>query len=567
MKFDQGSRKRSLALAAAVACGLASAAAFAAVPQFVTLAQSTHLGIANRVQGAVPLSTNVHITVSLKLRNEAALQAYNAKPHAPLSAAELAANYLPTQAQANQVVAYLRAHGYRNITVSSNRMLVRAVGPASAAHAAFRTSLAHVRTRDGRLAIANTSPIAIPASLAGIVSAVTGLQTVHRAHTLAVRTRATTGVLGGHYPTGLASIYGATGLAPAGNVAVAVMGWGNMAQSVADLNTYATGNSLSIGAVNTVCVDVGGTQGNNTMGDATCGGNTDSSGVIEWNLDSQDMLAMAGGLGSLTFYSADTASNADLTDTLNEIVTPTLGEPLPQAVNMSFGECERWTDAGQNGDGSAQQWDALFQVGISQGVTFSASTGDSGFDECGDGQMDSASQPASSPYVVAVSGTLLRATATTFSRESVWSDAGGSPSSFEVAQPWQTSLTYGPYAGMRGPDVAFDAAPASGVAIIMNGSTICCVGGTSLSSPLFVGAWARILQAHPGLGFAAPVLYGLPASVFHDVTAGNNRGSDPVGGYSAKIGWDWATGLGSFDVGQASAVIPSSPTPAVVVNQ
>ena len=565
MKFDQSMRKRSLALAVAVACGLASAAVLAATPKFATLSQSTHLGRANRVQGALPLSTSVHITVSLKLRDETALRAYNAKPHAPISQAELAARYLPTQAQADQVVAYLRANGYRDITVSSNRMLVRAVGPASAAHSAFKTNLAHVRTSDGRLAIANTAPVAIPSSLSGIVSAVTGLQTVYRAHTLAVRTQAAAAGLGGHLPTGLASIYGATGLAPATSVNVAVMGWGNMAQSVSDLSTFETNTGLSAGTVNVVCVDVGGTPGNNTLGDATCGSNTDTGGVVEWNLDSQDILAMAGGLGSLTFYSSATNSNADLVDTLNEIVTPTLGETRPQVVNMSFGECERQTDSGQGGDGSAQAADTLFNLGVSEGMTFSASTGDGGFDECGDGQMDSASQPASSPYVVAVSGTLLRASATTFARESVWSNAGGSPSSFEPAQPWQTTLTYGPYAGMRGPDVAFDAAPASGAAIVIGGTTQCCVGGTSLASPLFVGAWARILQAHPGLGFAAPVLYSLPAAVFHDVTTGNNRGSDPRGGYTAQRGWDWATGLGSFDVGRASAAIQGggSPQPAL----
>ena len=80
---------------------------------------------------------------------------------------------------------------------------------------------------------------------------------------------------------------------------------------------------------------------------------------------------------------------------------------------------------------------------------------------------------------------------------------------------------------------------------------------TSLSAPLFTGAWARILEADKSnttpLGFAGPHLYALSPAAFHDVTAGNNRGDVPVGGYIARPGWDWATGLGSLDVGVAAA--------------
>src|SRR6185437_922532 len=82
-----------------------------------------------------------------------------------------------------------------------------------------------------------------------------------------------------------------------------------------------------------------------------------------------------------------------------------------------------------------------------QGQTFTVSTGDSGSDECGDGGLNSASYPASSPWVVAASGTTLRASDTTWARENVWLGAGGSPSSAEMAQPWQTGLTYGDFAG------------------------------------------------------------------------------------------------------------------------
>ncbi|MGH8156259.1 MAG: S8 family serine peptidase [Rhodanobacteraceae bacterium] len=161
--------------------------------------------------------------------------------------------------------------------------------------------------------------------------------------------------------------------------------------------------------------------------------------------------------------------------------------------------------------------------------------------------------PADDPWVVAVSGTTLRASTTTWARENVWIDAGGSPSSVFAAQPWQAGLTYGAFAGARGPDVAFDGNPASGELVLISGR-YGQIGGTSLSAPIFAGAWARILQSNPGLGFAAPHLYALPASALHDVRAGNNRG------YIAGPGWDWATGLGSIDVGKAAAVL-AAPQP------
>jgi kumamolisin len=47
---------------------------------------------------------------------------------------------------------------------------------------------------------------------------------------------------------------------------------------------------------------------------------------------------------------------------------------------------------------------------------------------------------------------------------------------------------------------------------------------------------------HP-VGYLNPVIYGLPpaAKAFRDITTGNN------GAYSARVGWDACTGLGSPD--------------------
>lgn len=518
--------------------------------QFSVLSKATLLSSGDAVRSATALTKPVHVSVVLNLRNETDMKAAIAAAHTGtgprvMSNTQLE-SYLPTQAQAQAVADYLTRAGFTNVKVTPNRMIVNATGNAAVVQSAFQTSLVNVRTHDGRDAFANSSSIHIPASLQGTVQAVLGLQTVHKAHTYdAVTVEA-------HYPQEFADIYDASALPPATDINAAVWGWGSMQNTVNDLNDFMTNTGLSAGAVTVVCTDYNGYDaGGVVTNDPTC--NNHDEGETEWSMDSQSILAMSGGVKSLTFYAAYGGYNDSLTNTLNEIVTPTAGEPLAQVINASFGECERWKDINQGGDGSAQAQDALFQIADAQGQTFAVATGDSGANECGDGQVDSASSPASSPYVVAVAGTTLSASSTTWGREVVWLRSGGSPSSFEIAQPWQAPLTYGTYAGMRGPDVAFDASPDSGEYVLIQGNYY-AVGGTSLATPLFSGSWARILESNPSLGFAAPYLYTLPASALHDVRAGNNRG------YIAKPGWDWATGLGSFDVGRAAAILaPAQP--------
>lgn len=564
-------RKQALVLAIAGAVGIAGSAQAAVArsgPQLVMVGHATPLSRGDVVHGALPLSSTVHITVALKLRNEAQLKAYNAKPHQPMSRAQLAANHLPTSAQAQAVAAFLKSAGFTHVKISASRMLVNADASAAVASRAFHTSFAQVRTHDGRLAFANTAPLQIPAALSGSVQAVLGAQTVHKARFYAVRPHALSGGISGHFTPEFADIYGASGLAPASSVDVAVFGWGSMEQSVNDLSQFESDFGLTPTNVNVVCTDVGSSiddqtgeiidGGTTTIGDATCGGNYDQ-GSIEWSMDSQTMVGMTGGVNSLTFYAAPSGYNTYITNTLDEIVYPSVGEPLAAVVNQSFGECERFEDSNQGGDGSAQAGDELYAIGVAQGQTFSASTGDNGSDECAfqgwTPEPDSASYPASSPYNVAVSGTTLNASSTTWSRETMWVDSGGSPSSFETAPSWQTALTYGTFKGMRGPDVAFDGNPNTG-AIYYAGvyGGYIQVGGTSLSSPIFVGAWARLI-ANGDVDPMTPAgqqLYAMPASYFHDITAGNN------GGYIARRGWDWASGRGSLNLSNFSAQVPAA---------
>ncbi|MGH8279881.1 MAG: protease pro-enzyme activation domain-containing protein [Gammaproteobacteria bacterium] len=127
----------------------------------------------------------MHVVIALKLPDQSKLDAFLANPqHAILTPAQFTAEYSPTITQAQEVAAFMRAAGFINITISSNRLLVSGDAPASVAGSAFHTTFLQVLTRHGRYAFANSSDIYIPAALKNKVNAVLGLQTVHVMHTL-----------------------------------------------------------------------------------------------------------------------------------------------------------------------------------------------------------------------------------------------------------------------------------------------------------------------------------------------------------------------------------------------
>ena len=529
-------RRTALSAAAAIVFGGvalgAAGSALAAAPSASTAVTATHattLRNGDVIDGIVPFTQPIHVEVSLRLRNAAALASFIENASRPestqrtMAPADFIAQHAPTADQAQAVVDFLNQAGFRNVTVAPNRLLVSADGTADIVQSAFQTTLAKVKTADGRDAFANTDDVRVPANLSGIVLAVLGLQTVHQAHTIArVQDPNQIDSVVGHNPTEWSSIYGGTGVATASATPVGIITQGKITQTITDLNTFTSQNGLP--TVTTQTVNTNGTS-------------TDTSGVVEWNLDSQDIVGMGGGqVQKIIFYNIPTLSNVNLTADINTVVTAN----ATKIINVSLGECE--TSA--QGDGSAAAQDQSFAQAVTQGQTFSISTGDSGADECGNGGI-TPSWPAASQYVTAVAGTRLDASTTTWNSEVVWNDlaagngaTGGSPSTFEPKPSWQNALVSGTKRGVA--DVAFAGSPSSGAKIVVNGGTQ-QVGGTSLSAPIFAGMWARVLAVKgQSFGFAPPLIYNLAASNFHDITSGNNSGE------TAGPGYDFASGRGSM---------------------
>ena len=536
----------AIAMAAATSVCAAStnnASAFVAL----TSQHATTLHSGDMAAGPLAFSQPMQIVVSLKLRNQSQLDSFLAKAQQPgtptaqrtMSQEQFAAQFSPTQAQAQAVANYLTQAGFKNVAIAPNRLLVTADATADSVRAAFNTTFESVHTHDGRNAFHNTSDVMIPASLQDTVLSVVGLDTVHLSHTFAryantnaVHT-AVTGTAVGHNPTNFATIYGGTGVPTASTIPVGIIVEGSMTKVLSDLKSFASTNGLP--AVTTQVVGSGG---------------SDTSGDVEWDLDSQDIVGISGGVQKIVFYDTTSLTDANLTADYNAAVSAN----AVKVINVSLGECE--TDAKQAGTTTAE--DQIFSQAVAQGQTFSVSSGDSGADECGTGGVVP-SWPASSQYVVAAGGTeLYTSGATTWGSETVWNNlsesegaTGGSPSTFEPMPSWQAGVGQNAGHTTRGvPDIAFDASPDSGALIIVDGQANQQVGGTSLASPLFVGSWARMLAAKGStLGFAAPLLYKLPASTFHDVTSGNNSGE------TAAAGWDYTTGFGSLIMSQEVANI------------
>ena len=505
-------------------------------------------GTTTQQQALMQAGIATHVVVALKLRNKADLDALTGDIVAgrgvqPLTRAQFMERYAPTAAQAQKVVEHLKRSGFINITVSDNRLLVSGDGTAGSVKTAFNTELRNYNV-NGRTAFANVSDASVPQSLGDTVMAIHGLQTIHMYHTLA-KPAAVTLATTGHNPTDFPAIYNASGLPSAVNATIGIITQGSMKQTIADLNTFTSRAGYPTVNVSTV-----------TVGAAS----TDTAGVDEWNMDTQDALAAAGGtIKQMILYTANTLSDADLTDTYNRAVS----DNVAKTINVSLGECE--TSAKNSGIMASN--DQIFQAAVAQGQTFSVSSGDSGSYECG-GSSTSQSYPSVSPWVVSVGGTLLGTTGTTWTSESVWAcsssstcqqsadgGAGGGPSLTEAAPAWQVNAGVLGSSTKRGtPDIALDADPSSGALVLVNGATE-QIGGTSLAAPLFTGFWARVQSMNNNsLSFPSSNLYARAAAnpgMFHDVVSGKN------GGYSAAAGWDYASGYGSLNVANFASVMAS----------
>lgn len=363
---------------------------------------------------------------------------------------------------------------------------------------------------------------------------------------------------------------------------VAIFGEGQLKPTIDDLRIFEDNNHFNLPQVPVRQVLVG----DNLV---------DTAGATEWNLDSQAITGMAPNLQELDFYFGSSLSDQSITATYNAWANDPNG---PLTGNSSFGGAEPLSQLG----GFLE--DMPLQQAAMEGRTMFVSSGDGG-GSCLPGVngvtnsgVPCVEYPSSSAYVVGVGGTIVYTQAVAGAQtvpaqralEYSWTSSGGGMSqnfaapAYQVAAfPGQTSnrCTTGPGVGQvcRGvPDVS-----ALSGDIVTNGYTIVVGGmptsgaGTSLSSPLWAGAWANVQAAYQpgvvcknpnlvaaspgsnaGAGFAQPELYNVALNPTADVASffdvGGTTNSIPSGnGQQVSLprsladptGYDFVSGLGS----------------------
>lgn len=468
-------------------------------------------------------------TVSLVLasQDKAGLAAFVAGPHAPLSAQEFAQRFGPSPQAIQRVSNWATAAGL-SVRHEANSQLVQVTGTTQQISSAFSTSM-HGYSVGGHRFVAAAGAGSLPADVAAVtagvigVSAPTTLQLAnagkHRKQGRQTGPAASTSF----GPAQLTQFYQAPSSVTGQGQAVSIIGEGDLTQVGQDLVTFENQFGLPHVPLNVIKVD---------------GGSSDTSGQDEWDLDTQYSSGFAPDISGINFYAGPDLSDQSLLDATAQWVT----DDKTRQGSASLGECE--TDAQASGFLAAE--DAILQQAVAQGQTLFVSSGDTG-SKCGttNGVVSGpkgVSYPASSPFVVGVGGTTI----TDFNSHSevAWHPSGGGMSTIEAAPSFQANAGGAFQAGPRGvPDVALDADPNSGYQVVISGQ-LAIIGGTSAGAPSWNGIWARAEQQNGGqLGFAAPLLYNLPASAFNDITSGNN------GDFTAGPGWDYVTGRGSPNIG------------------
>ena len=489
-----------------------------------------------------------------------------------LSPAKFRRLFAPREASVAAVRAWLAGQGFAVTGVPGNNLYVAAAGTVAQAEKAFGVRL-NQYTTDGQTLRAPASALSIPASLAGIVTAVVGLDQ-SKAHPQASADNApppagfrnaqpwstywgqniaTDLPMGyGHYlpyaprgytPSQLRGAYGIDKAIRYGNdgtgVTVAIIDAYAAPTIVYDVNRYSHDNGVPVfrpGQFEQIL----------DPGLATQPPQSDESDWYgEETLDIEAVHSMAPG-AKIVFLGALNSQDDSLDVMMNYVVD----HRVARIVSNSYGEYGE-----QLPPELIKAENCIYLQAALEGIGVYFSSGDNG-DEVDTLGYRSVDWPASSPWVTGVGGTSLGVgarnnylfetgwgTSRSVLDNGVWTPdlpgdwwyGGGGGTSVLYAQPWYqhrvVPASIADYFGTGSkwrtvPDVAMDADPTTGMLV---GETQTFpdgvyydtyrIGGTSLSCPLFAGMMALADQrARFPHGFLNPALYRLAGTgAFRDI--------------------------------------------------
>jgi uncharacterized protein (TIGR03437 family) len=492
--------------------------------------------------------------------------------HQWLTPAQYADRFGVSQDDLNSVTQWLQSQGLTVVGVAQGRDWVAISGDASHIESAFSTQL-HNYSVDGVTHYANATDPALPAAFSGVVASIRGLHDF-KMKPRNVSAKYTKSSSGHHYmaPDDFATIYDvapayAAGIDGTGQTVVVI---GQTAINLSDIQQFQSDWNLPVNPTQTLLVPNSRDPG------------ISSNDIDEADLDIEWAVAVARRATIQFVYSTDVITSAQYA----------IDRALGTVMTMSYGSCEP-----ENSQSDIQSIRSSAQKANAEGITWANATGDNGAADCADAQNPGAfvDTPASMPEVTGVGGTEFSegtgiywnfsnnangASVLSYIPEVAWNDTvqDGSPSasgggtSILFARPsWQTGTGVPTDAWRHVPDIAMAASADHDAYLVYSQGALGAYGGTSVPTPAFAGMIALLnqylvttgQQRTAGLGNVNPKLYSLAQSnpaVFHDVTTGNNgvtyqlcpskRGActtENVAGYTANVGYDQVTGLGSID--------------------
>ncbi|KJA25711.1 hypothetical protein HYPSUDRAFT_64438 [Hypholoma sublateritium FD-334 SS-4] len=292
--------------------------------------------------------------------------------------------------------------------------------------------------------------------------------------------------------------------------------------------------------------------------------NTQSSPGVEANLDIQYTNGISFPTPNIYYstggsppFIADTFTPTNTNEPYLDFLTFLLAQStIPQVLTTSYGDDEQTVPL----DYATSVCNMLATLG-SRGTTVFFSSGDEGVGG-GDCKTNTGTSqvifqpafPASCPFVTAVGAT------TGINPEKAISFSGGGFSRYFATPSYQSAAVSkfvtglgtklnGLYnkTGRAYPDVS---AQGQFFQVIVGGRTE-SVAGTSASSPTVAGVFAllndfRLASGKTTLGFVNPLLYSNASTGFNDIISGSNPACGSTG-FTAGVGWDPVTGLGTPD--------------------
>ncbi len=544
----------------------ASNAALISVPQ-------TSGALAFTDVGRRPTNSAVSITLTLRYNNQAQLDAFVAAQSGPngghqfLSPAQFNSMYAPTAQQEQAVVNALQTAGFTVTHRYSNRTVVDATAPSSVVESYFTTEMHSVQQGKYGQRYANVKPATVPssiasyvrtASLSNLVIAETQIQqddggdARHRTPTPKPSATPSPTPTPTHSPTPTPSASPTTSptASPTSSPGTACNGAavdsgpltnssGTLATGVAKPFDFPVQHGCNgAGYTAAVIIDdpvntsyvatyltaAGVKQTGTITNEAVNGGG--SGDDPETDLDVQTISGLAPG-ANIIVYDMGSLTDQNIEDAYNQV----LSDGKASAVNSSFGGCESSDPSFESATNS------IAEQGAAEGVEFSASSGDTGSDECGNDNTKGVSAPAGDPYFTSIGGVNFTESSSTGALETVTAgDAscnggvkdvcyGGGGVSTTVALPsWQSGIAGMLTTGRNQPDISL---PFDYVAVYTGGAWAEYLG-TSWSSPASVALFIEADELHgTKLGWLNQTLYSLFSSTGYSTyytpcTSGNN---------------------------------------------